>query len=118
MWLITLLTLILPAKEITIERPFVEMEAIISHYSSVDSCHTGEDCLMANGRRAYIGAVACPRSVPLGVLIEINGQNLECADRTAKWVDGRYDVFTGYGKEARERAIELGIRKEKIKIYN
>ena len=118
MWLITLLTLIIPANTIIIERPFVEVEAEISHYSSLDSCHTGEDCLMANGRRAYIGAVACPREIRLGTLVRIDGMNLTCADRTAKWIDGRYDVFLGYGKEAHERALKLGIREMKIKIYN
>ena len=50
MWLLTLLTLIIPSKEIVIERPFVEQVVETSAYSELDSCHTGKDCLMANGK--------------------------------------------------------------------
>src|SRR3990170_3087519 len=39
--------------------------AEISFYSAIDSCHTGKSCLMANGKKAAIGYVACPRRIKL-----------------------------------------------------
>ena len=67
--------------------------AEISFFSELDSCHTGKSCLMANGKKAAIGYVACPRRIKLGTKILINGAKYECGDRTAKWVDGRFDIF-------------------------
>lgn len=82
----------------------------ISAYSEFDSCHY-EGCLMTNGLPAQIGYVACPRDVPLGTKIKIETLGtFECGDRTAKWVDGRYDVFLGYGQEAYKEAINFGIK--------
>lgn len=78
----------------------------------------GERLFNGKWKRAYIGAVACPRSIKLGVLVEIDGQNLECTDRTAKEYNHRFDIFVGYGKEAHEKALKLGIKEMKIKIYN
>lgn len=82
--------------------------ASVTAYSSIDSCHTGVSCLMANGKKAHLGAIACPRSVKLGTRVTINGTTYTCADRTARWVDGRYDIFMGYGQEAYDAAIKFG----------
>jgi len=84
----------------------------ITAYSELDSCHTGESCLMANGEKAHINALACPRDMKLGSKIGIIGLGeFTCDDRTAKWVDGRFDLFLGYGEEAHERAINFGVKK-------
>ena len=79
----------------------------VTAYSELDSCHY-ENCIMANGERAYIGAVACPRMLKLGSSVEIDGKVYVCADRTAKRYDGRYDVFMGYNQEGYDRAIKFG----------
>ena len=71
---------------------------------------------MANGKPAKIGYVACPRYLALGTIVELLGTTFECGDRTAKWVDGRFDVFMGYGKEAHEDALNFGIKNLTIVI--
>lgn len=90
------------------------VEAITTAYSELDSCHTGKSCLMASGKRAYVGAVACPRKWKLGTQIEIDGKVYTCEDRTAKRYDGRIDIFQGYKQEAYDKAIKYGIQKKLI----
>lgn len=91
--------------------PKMQSRAVeVSFYSAIDSCHTGSTCLMANGAKAHIGAVACPRSIPLGTLVRLGGHQYSCEDRTARWVDGRFDIFMGYGEAAYKQALENGIQ--------
>ena len=81
--------------------------AEISGYSAVETC--GDTCTMANGQQAYYGSVACPRRLPLGTVVDIAGLGtFVCADRTAQWVDGRFDVFFGYTQADYNRAIQFG----------
>jgi 3D (Asp-Asp-Asp) domain-containing protein len=96
------------------EKP--SFKAVVSAYSELDSCHTGKSCLMANGKKAHLGAVACPRSIPLGSHVLIAGQRYTCEDRTAAWVDGRYDLFFGYGIVAHQKALEWGIKTLEVTI--
>lgn len=81
--------------------------AEISAYTAIETC--GTTCTMANGQQAYYGSVACPRRIPLGTLVDIHGLGVfTCADRTAQWVDGRFDVFFGYTEADYERAKQFG----------
>ena len=90
--------------------------AVITAYSEYDSCHY-PGCPMASGTKAYIGAIACPRAYALGTKVEIEGMGVyTCEDRTATFVDGRFDIFTGYGQEAYNEAINFGKRSLKVKI--
>ena len=98
-----------------LERREVELRTVTA-YSELDSCHTGPDCLMANGKRAEVGYVACPRSLALGTIVELQGISYECGDRTAKRYDGRYDVFMGYGVEAHTKALAFGKRSVEVSI--
>ena len=83
----------------------------ITAYSELDSCHYA-NCVMASGKRAYVGAVACPRNIKLGTKIYIDGfGELICEDKTALKFNGRYDIFMGYGEEAYKKAIAFGIKK-------
>lgn len=88
----------------------IEVLAVVSAYSEIDSCYY-EGCPMANGIKAQVGYVACPRDIPLGTkaTIDTMGEFI-CGDRTAKFVDGRIDVFMGYGQEAYDEAIQFGIK--------
>jgi 3D (Asp-Asp-Asp) domain-containing protein len=88
--------------------------ATVTSYSSVDSCHY-PSCVMASGRPAYVGAVACPRRVPLGTVVHIAGTRLVCEDRTAKRFDGRYDIFQGYGEPAHQKALRFG--KQTLEVH-
>lgn len=73
--------------------------ATITEYSRADSCHNvvNGKCLMASGKPVYEGAVACPKNIPLGTKVRINGQIYTCEDRTADWVQKRngptFDIF-------------------------
>lgn len=98
------------------EEPHILVSAVVTAYSEIDSCHY-ENCVMASGVPAYIGAVACPRSIPLNTKVVIEGKKYNCEDRTNKNLDGRYDVFVGYGKDSYNKAINWGKRDLTIKVY-
>jgi 3D (Asp-Asp-Asp) domain-containing protein len=88
----------------------------VTAYSELDSCHY-EGCPMANGIRAQVGYIACPRHIPLGTKVEIETLGeFECGDRTAKYLDGRYDVFMGWGEESYQKAIEFGVKKLRVVV--
>jgi hypothetical protein len=93
---------------------------IVSAYSSYESCHNPQNnlCLMADGRPAETGAIACPRSFDLGTRFLINGQEYICRDRLSLRYDYRFDLFFGYGYENYIRAKEWGIRKLEVYIID
>ena len=84
----------------------------ITAYSSIESCHYPKDnlCLMADGRIAEIGAIACPRSFILGTEFRINGKEYICRDRYNKYLSERFDVWFGYGIDNYLRAKEWGVK--------
>lgn len=90
--------------------------APVTAYSEIDSCHY-PNCAMASGKRAYVGAIACPREIKLGTKVEIDGQDYTCEDRTAKYLNGRFDVFIGYGQESYDKAIIFGKQNKEIIVY-
>ncbi len=89
--------------------------AEVTAYSEIDSCHY-ENCVMASGKRAYIGAVACPRDMELGTKVKIQNKIYTCEDRTNKNLDGRFDIFMGYGQTNYDKAINWGNKTLKIAI--
>lgn len=103
-----------------INNPYLESKhkkvlGVVTAYSEIDSCHY-KGCPMANGIRAQEGYIACPRDIKLGTIVAIDNQLYECGDRTAKWVDGRWDIFVGYGKEAHKKALVFGKQEKEIII--
>ena len=116
-----LVILITGPKEIIYERkvdpgPELEIiEAIVTAYSEIDSCHY-PNCEMASGQKAYIGAIACPRNLELDTRVIIDNTPYICKDRTNKNLDGRFDIFLGYGKESYQEAKEFGIQKKQVQI--
>lgn len=89
----------------------------VSAYSSVEGCDD-TDCIMANGRRAYVGAVACPRSWKLGTVVKIEDRKFVCGDRLSKKYDDRLDVFAGFGQEGFERSRQWGVKRLEVEIIN
>ena len=79
--------------------------AEVSAYSKAETC-PNEECITASGKVATTGLIACPRAIPLGNKVWINGQEYECADRTHKRFDGRYDIW----HENYDEAIKFGIQ--------
>jgi len=89
----------------------------VTGYSEIDSCHYA-NCAMANGERAHVGAVACPRKYDFNTIVIINGSLYQCSDRTALRHDGRFDIFMGYGKESYKKAIDFGKQEKKVYIID
>ena len=87
-------------------------------YSSWESCHNPQNnlCLMADGRPAEIGAIACPRKFSLQTKFIINGQEYICRDRLSLRYDNRFDLFFGYGWENYIRAKEWGVKYMEVYI--
>ncbi len=101
-------------------------EATVTMYSGIESCSEYPKCIMASGKPAYDGAVACPRSIPLGTRVSIYNPNdkentlraLVCEDRTAKRYDGRFDIFAGRDIDAYDYANDFGIKKLQVTVYD
>lgn len=67
----------------------------------------------ASGLYPFEGTIACPRSIPLSTIVEIEDERYLCLDRTAKKYDGRFDIFSN--KPTKE-LLKLGKRKVQVKI--
>ena len=99
-----------------IATPTETILAEVTAYSEFDSCHY-ENCIMASGKRAYVGALACPRNISLETRVFIDGKEYVCEDRTNKDLNGRFDIFMGYGKESYQKAIEFGLQRKNVVIH-
>ena len=107
--------MMLKTNVIVIEKSPVVVEMPTTSYSEIDSCHY-KGCKMASGKRAYVGAVACPRAWELGQRIMLGGQEYVCEDRYNANLSDRIDVFQGYGKDAHRIARNYGIQNKYILI--
>lgn len=96
--------------------PILFGTAKVTAYSKLETC-PNSDCEMASGRKVYIGAVACPRSISLGTQISIDGKSFICEDRTHRRFDGRFDIYMGEDYNAYINALEWGIQDKQIFIY-
>lgn len=97
------------------------VEATISYYSELDSCHnptyaTGErKCLTASGKIAEVGMVAY-NQVPFGTKLLIDGKVYSVEDRTAKRYSDRIDIWVGMGEQAHKQALANGLQHREVKI--
>jgi len=91
--------------------PVIWEEAVFTSYSAGDGYTPGT--VMASGKIVYVGAVACPRSMRLGTVIELeDGRALTCEDRKALRFDGEFDIYASTVDEA----IQFGRKTVKFKI--
>ena len=67
---------------------------------------------MASGKMPYDGAIACPRSIPLGTLIIIDDMGYTCEDRLSLKYDDRYDLWM----ESCDECMKFGKQTKQIKI--
>jgi len=111
-------------KEDSVTEMAMMMRAVVTGYSSKDSCHypVAEGCLTASGKIAREGMVACSYLHPFGTEFLINGKLYVCEDRYATWLDRMrgletVDIFMGYGEEAYGIAKKFG-RKELTVYYD
>lgn len=90
--------------------------AVTTAYSEFDSCHY-PNCEMASTKRAYVGAIACPRNIKLGTKVSVDNKDYICEDRVSLKYPDRFDIFMGYGEEAYNKAINYGNQTKEIKIF-
>jgi 3D (Asp-Asp-Asp) domain-containing protein len=89
----------------------IKVNAVVTAYCP-NSCDD-PDCIMANGEKAYYGAVACPRAIPFETKIKVDDYEFVCKDRLARKYDDRFDIFM----DDCENARLSGKHNEEILIY-
>ena len=89
--------------------------ATITAYSASEDETDSRPWEMASGKTVYEGAVACPRNIPLGTKVEINGSEFVCEDRMNIRYTDRFDIF----KDSKAEALQFGIfRNQEVIILN
>lgn len=76
------------------ERAYRQITAKITGYNTVPEQTDSTPCLAASGKDicGRTDAVACPRSIKLGTVVEIAGKKYICEDRTASKYNDRFDI--------------------------
>lgn len=71
-----------------------EVRAYVTGYNTVAGQTDSTPCLAASGANicGRRDAVACPRGISLGTIVEIRGTTYVCEDRLAKKFDTRFDI--------------------------
>jgi hypothetical protein len=92
-------SLLLPLALATTGQPhasphFEEIQAYVTGYNTVAAQTSKTPCTAASGANicGRRDAVACPRNIQLGTLVEIRGTMYICEDRLAKKYDTRFDI--------------------------
>lgn len=99
------------------EKNYYEVTATVTAYNTVAWQTDSTPCISANGSNicGRSDTVACPRAIPFGTWVSINGHRYECVDRTASKYDGRFDI--SFDKDV-DGARAFGKQKLVVKIYN
>ncbi len=92
---------------------FQEVRAETTMYNPVPEQTDGDPDIMASGKRVYIGAIACPREIPLGSIVEIEGEYYICEDRTAVKHNGVFDILSFSEGEAKN----YGRQNKEVRVY-
>ena len=73
---------------------FEEIRAYVTGYNTVSAQTDGNPCTAASGANicGRRDAVACPRHIELGTVVEIRGTAYVCEDRLAKKHNTRFDI--------------------------
>lgn len=58
--------------------------------------------------------LACPKEIPFGTNVLLDGKWYVCEDRGSKIKSFRFDVFMGTDPKAHNRALEYGVRLRRI----
>lgn len=91
---------------------FKTIEATVTGYTSDESETDTSPFTTANQTDVREGIIACPRSIPFGTLVEVDGRQYECQDRMNKRFDDRFDIWF----KTKAEAFGWGKRKVEIKI--
>ena len=90
-----------------------EITAVITGYSSTFRQTDSTPFITASNKRVEQGIIACPRNIPFGSIIKIEGKDYVCEDRLSQKYPERYDIWFPTEKDARE----FGRQEHKIIIY-
>jgi hypothetical protein len=73
---------------------FREIRAHVTGFNTVAAQTGNTPCIAASGANicGRRDAVACPRRIKLGTVVEIRGETYVCEDRTALKYNGRFDI--------------------------
>lgn len=83
-----------------------------AYTASVDETDRNPN-IMASGKRVYIGAIACPRDMTLGTVIELeNGNRYTCEDRMNKRYADNFDIYM----ETKGEAFSFGRKSMRYRI--
>ena len=87
---------------------------VTAYNPTVEQCNSNP-MITASGERVKEGIIACPRWIPFGTQVELNGQWYECQDRMSQKMPfrHRFDIFMW----SKEDALEWGKQYKKIKLY-
>jgi hypothetical protein len=71
-----------------------QIRAFVTGYNTVPGQTDDTPCIAASGADicGRYDAVACPRDIRFGTLVEIRGATYVCEDRTARKFNGRFDI--------------------------
>src|SRR3954471_11897496 len=71
-----------------------EVRAFVTGYNTVEGQTDSTPCIGASGKDicGRRDAVACPRRIRLGTVVEIRGATYVCEDRLGEKVDKRFDI--------------------------
>jgi 3D (Asp-Asp-Asp) domain-containing protein len=85
-------------------------------YNTLRAQTDSTPCISASGDNicGRTDVVACPRSIPLGTWVGINGKKYECLDRTHARFNDRFDI--SFDKD-HQGALNWGIRTVEVIIY-
>lgn len=77
------------------------VRAHVTGYNTVPAQTDSTPCIAASGANicGRRDAVACPRHISLGTVIEIRGTTYVCEDRLAKKYDARFDISCDKDKD-------------------
>src|SRR5258708_3112254 len=73
---------------------FRDVRAYVTGYNTTPGQTDNTPCIAASGLNicGRTDAVACPRSISLGTVLQIRGTLYVCEDRLAKKYDARFDI--------------------------
>ena len=92
---------VVEAKTEEVKKVEILEKAEFSAYTASVNETDSNPLVMASGKMVYIGAVACPRDIPLGTKIEVKGLGTyTCEDRMNSRYTNNFDIFMLTKKEA------------------
>jgi len=84
---------------------------ITGYSSTIDQCDS-DPFITASGTEVRYGIAACPRDIPFGTKIKIDGKTYICEDRLNKKYDDRFDIWF----PSRREALDYGLQQKEVII--